>query len=155
MNARVFMPQYLHLLADVCWMQGQVEEGLAAVGEGLEIVERTGARLMEAELHRLQGELLRVAGQEDDARLSLLRAAAVAHWQRAWLFELRARVALVRQLCETGHPEAARRRLARLCGRFAPDLDLPELQEAHALLALLTTPAPPPHLPPAAPPGGG
>ncbi len=64
----------------------------------------------------------------------LLRAAVVAHRQRAHLFELRARVSLARQLRDTGHLETARHGLERLCGRFAPDLELAELQEARALL---------------------
>ena len=154
LGARVLMPYYLYLLADVFLLLGQVEEGLATVGEALALIEETGARLFEAELYRLQGELLRVAGKEEDATLCLLRAAAVAHRQRAHLFELRARVSLARQLRGTGHPEAARRRLERLFRRFEPDLDVPELQEARALLAQLwPTPGSPPRPPRESPPG--
>ncbi|WNG58841.1 protein kinase [Archangium gephyra] len=154
LGARVLMIYYLYLLVDVSLLLGLVDDGLATVGEALGHVEETGARLFEAELHRLQGELLRAAGKETAARQSLLRAAVVAHRQRAWLFELRARVALARQLRDTGHPEAARRGLERLCGRFAPDLELAELQEARALLgSLRSTPGSPPHPPRESPPG--
>ncbi len=154
LGARVRLPYYLYLLSDVSLLLGQVEEGLAQVREALGLVGETRARLFESELHRLQGELLRAAGKEADARLSLLRAVAVAHRQRAWLFELRARVALARQLRDTGHREVARRGLERLCGRFAPDLELPELQEARALLgSLRPTPGSPPHPPRESPPG--
>ena len=154
LGARALMPYYLCLLADVSLLLGQVEEGLAMVKEALGLVEETRVRLFEAELYRLQGELLRVAGKEADARHSLLRAAVISHRQRAWLFELRARVALARQLRDTGHPDAARRGLERLCGRFAPDLEVPELQEARALLtSLRATPGSPPHPPRESPPG--
>jgi len=154
LGARVLLIYHLYLLADVFLLLGQVEEGLATVGKALGHVEETGARLFESELHRLQGELLRAAGKEGDAMLSLIRAAAVAHRQQAHLFELRARVSLARQLRDTGHPEAARRRLVRLCGRFAPDLDLAELREARALLtSLRPTPGSPPRLPRESPPG--
>ncbi|OJT26552.1 hypothetical protein BO221_00460 [Archangium sp. Cb G35] len=154
LGARVLLPYYLYLLADVCVLLGRVEQGLAAAGEALALIEETGVRVFEAELHRLQGALLRMAGREGDAMRSLLRAAVVAHRQRAWLFELRARVALARQLRDTGHPEAARRGLERMCGRVAPDLELAELQEARALLgSLRPTPGSPPHPPRESPPG--
>ncbi|WPB81286.1 protein kinase [Archangium violaceum] len=154
LGAKGYLLYSLYLLADMSLLLGQVEEGLAVVGEALGLVEETGARLFEAELYRLQGELLRVAGKEEDARHSLLRAVVVAHRQRAHLFELRARVSLARQLQDTGHPEAARRGLERLCGRFDPDLDVPELQEARALLgSLRSTPGSPPHPPRESPPG--
>jgi class 3 adenylate cyclase len=156
LGARVLMPYCLYLLADVYALLGQVEQGLSAVREALVIIEETGARVFEAELHRLQGELLRMAGREGDALRCLLRASVVAHRQRAWLFELRARVALARQLRDTGHPDAARRGLERLCGRLAPDLELAELQEARTLLgSLRATPGSPPHPPHGSPPGAG
>ena len=50
--------------------------------------------------------------------------------------------------------QAEARTLERLCGRFAPDLDLAELQEARALLtSLWPTPGSPPRLPRESPPG--
>ncbi|MCY1077257.1 protein kinase domain-containing protein [Archangium lansingense] len=154
LGAKGYLLYSLYLLADLSLLMGQVEEWLAVVGEALGFVEETGARLFEAELYRLQGELLRVAGKEEDARHSLLRAVVVAHRQRAYLFELRARVALARQLRDTGHPDAARLRLERLCGRFAPDLEVPEFQEARALLtSLRPTPGSPPRRPRGSPPG--
>ncbi|MFY0523635.1 hypothetical protein ACN28I_10770 [Archangium gephyra] len=154
LGAKAYFLYSLGLLADVSLLLGQVEEGLARVNEAWGLMEETGERVLEAELHRLQGELLRVAGKEGDAMRSLLRAAVVAHRQRAHLFELRARVALARQLRDSGHPDSARRGLERLCGRFAPDLEVPEFQEARALLASLRpTPGSPPHPPRESPPG--
>jgi predicted ATPase len=47
----------LALLAEAYRKGGQVEEGLAALAEALEFVDRTGERFYEAELYRLKGEL--------------------------------------------------------------------------------------------------
>ncbi|QRN93704.1 protein kinase [Archangium violaceum] len=136
LGSKAFMHYFLGLLADVYLELGRVEEGLSAVEAGLRISEETGARFFEAELHRIHGELLRADGREAEARCCLLRALAVARRQRASLFELRATLALARQP-DMAHPEAAPRRLARLCGRFAPDLDVKELHEARLLLEQL------------------
>ncbi|WP_257459153.1 protein kinase domain-containing protein [Archangium lipolyticum] len=133
LGARSFMHYFLGLLADVYLELGQVREGLSEVEAGLRISEETGARFFEAELHRIHGELLRADGREAEARCCLLQALAVARRQRATLFELRATLALARQR-DRGHPEVALRRLARLQGRFAPDLDVKELHEARLLL---------------------
>ena len=46
------------MLAEVYGSLGQPEAGLAALSEALALVETTGERYYEAELLRLQGELL-------------------------------------------------------------------------------------------------
>jgi hypothetical protein len=48
----------LALLADICRILGRTDEGLVAIGEALDLVNRTGEHFYEAELHRLKGELL-------------------------------------------------------------------------------------------------
>ena len=105
-----------------------------AVHEALGEARETGERSFEAELHRLRGELLRASGREREAQDDFLRARAVAREQGALLFELRATVGLGRLLRDTGRPEAARRLLARVLGRFEADVDSVDLSEARALL---------------------
>jgi predicted ATPase len=51
-------PYFLSILADACWKNGQMEEGLSVVAEALALVNKTGDRHYEAELYRLKGELL-------------------------------------------------------------------------------------------------
>src|SRR5262249_58943228 len=51
-------PEALALLADACGRVGHTTAGLRAVADALEAVHHTGERLSEAELYRLQGELL-------------------------------------------------------------------------------------------------
>ena len=51
-------PQHLALLAGAYGRAGQAEAGLSVLAEAQRLVERTGMRLMEAELCRLRGEML-------------------------------------------------------------------------------------------------
>ena len=44
-------------LAEACEQAERPEEGLTALSEALEVMERTGGRLYEAELYRLHAEL--------------------------------------------------------------------------------------------------
>src|SRR5262249_22815213 len=49
---------HLALLAESLKAGGQIDDGLAGAAEALTVVEATGERFYEAELHRLRGELL-------------------------------------------------------------------------------------------------
>ncbi|MFY9572722.1 MAG: hypothetical protein WAV20_15080, partial [Blastocatellia bacterium] len=49
---------YLVLLADALGAAGQIEQGLEALNEAIEVVARTGEHFYEAELYRIKGELL-------------------------------------------------------------------------------------------------
>ena len=51
-------PYWLALLAEAYGTVGQAEEGLSLLREALVVVEKSGERYWEAELYRLQGELL-------------------------------------------------------------------------------------------------
>ena len=50
-------PYSLALLAEAYGKTGQVEEGLTALAEALDAVDRTRERMYEAELYRLKGQL--------------------------------------------------------------------------------------------------
>jgi predicted ATPase len=51
-------PYFLALLAKAHRKAGQPEEGLAVLAEALVLVNKTGERFYEAELHRLKGTLM-------------------------------------------------------------------------------------------------
>ena len=71
----VSMPRYLAWLAEAYGQVGQVDEGLHLLAEALAVVDTTGERFYEAELHRLHGELLlRQAVPDAPAGRSLLPA---------------------------------------------------------------------------------
>ena len=57
-----FLPHLHGLLAEAHLRSRRVDAGMSAIEEGLGILQRTGERFHEAELHRLRGELLLLAG---------------------------------------------------------------------------------------------
>jgi predicted ATPase len=132
-------PFHLALLAEALARQGRAAEGRAALAEALALSAATGERFWEAELHRLQGELLlppAPAGPPEAgaAEACFRRALAVAGRQQARSLGLRAALSLARLCQRQGRGAEARPLLAEAYGWFTEGLDTPDLQEARALL---------------------
>jgi class 3 adenylate cyclase/predicted ATPase len=129
----------LLLLAEAQGIMGQTAEGLATLAEALAVVERTGDRRDEAELHRLKGEfLLRQAiPSEPQAETCFRQALDVAHRQEAKALELRTAMSLSRLWQHQGKRAEAYELLAPIYSWFTEGLDTADLQEAKALLAAL------------------
>jgi predicted ATPase len=102
------------------------------------VVEETGERYYEAEIHRLKGELLLMQGDEAEAETSFHKAIEVARRQSAKSWELRATVSLCRLWQKQGKVDEARQMLAEIYGWFTEGFDTPDLQEARALLEELS-----------------
>jgi predicted ATPase len=113
---------------------GQPVDGLNCLAEAAQIIETTGERQREAQLHRLRGELLNATGDLSAAEPSFRQAIAVAKLQGAKLFELRASISLARLWCEQDRRREARDLLAPIYGWFTEGFDAPDLKEAKALL---------------------
>jgi predicted ATPase len=101
--------------------------------------DRTGYRAFEAELHRARGEILLKQNPANSALAeeALRTAIAVAKQQGTRSFELRATLALAKLYQSTGRPAEAHAVLAPALDGFAPTKEMPEIAEAHALLAAL------------------
>jgi tetratricopeptide (TPR) repeat protein len=134
LGARLFVPYCLAQVAEMHFLAGQAEAGLAVVAEGLAAVDDTGEGKVEAELYRLRAELLASQGHEAEAEEDWHRALAVARRQQARSWELRATLGLCRLWCRQGKRADARRMLAEIYGWFTEGFDTPDLQEAKALL---------------------
>jgi predicted ATPase len=134
-GAVAFHSYYLAMLAEAYGKAGQIQEGLAALDEGLAYVEKTGERFCEAEIHRLKGGLLLAQGT-DEARVEeqYKQAIEVARGQSARSLELRAVMSLTRLWQKQGKREEGRRVLQEIYGWFTEGLDTEDLQEAKALL---------------------
>jgi len=128
--------EFLVAYADSCLRLGVTDEGVRAVEEALELVAHHHERGVEAELHRMRGELLRQRGalQEPDAMASLERALTVARQQGARGLELRAALAMSRSWYGSGRAEAARRLLGDICSQFTEGAETADLKAAQALL---------------------
>jgi class 3 adenylate cyclase/tetratricopeptide (TPR) repeat protein len=141
-GAQLEQPHFLALLASAYGYARQAQAGLHVLAEALTIMEKTGERCHEAELHRLNGELLlrlsshqldEVGGKEE-ADACFRRAMAVAHDQGARMTELRATLSLVRLQQQGGNGVESRQRLAAIHSAFTEGFDTVELRAAKALL---------------------
>jgi hypothetical protein len=110
---------------------GNVIRAGAELGDAMDFVEQTDERLVEAELHRLHGEILRSSDPTESKR-AMVRAIDVAHEQGAIAFELRARMSLCRLNAETRR--SSRKALGRLIASFEQGRDTPDLVDAIAVI---------------------
>ena len=133
-------PIMLVALAEICGKSGRTEEYLDLVAKGQVMGEQTGWRLMEAELHRIKGELLMVpdSGKAAEAGRCLRTAIDVARRQGARLYELRATTSLARLLRDTNRRDEARAMLAEIYNWFTEGFDTADLKHAKALLEELS-----------------
>jgi class 3 adenylate cyclase/predicted ATPase len=136
-GANLGRPFHLLALAELYGKAGQPEEGLKWLTEAAELVENTGERWAEAEMHRTRGTLLLSTSNHDGVEDSFNRALAVARRQGARFWELRAATCLAELWCDQGKRNEARDLLAPICGWFNEGLDTPDLKKAEAFLRAL------------------
>jgi predicted ATPase len=113
---------------------GRPVEGLKKLREAEELIETTDERSHEAEVHRLEGDLLRALGDQSAAKQSYSRALAVANHQNAKAVELRAATSMARLWRDQGKWDEARELLAPVYTWFTEGFDTLDLKEAKALL---------------------
>jgi predicted ATPase len=133
-------PYYLVFLAEAYGSAGRPEEGLRALAEAQALIRATGERRGEAELHRLNGELLLMGSTPNAIRaeVCLQRALEVARHQQAKSLELRAAMSLSRLWQRQGKRDEARQLLMEVYGWFTEGFETVDLQEAKALLEELS-----------------
>ncbi len=157
-GAELYRPYFLALLAEAYGKVEQAEEGLAVLAEALAVLDKTGERFYEAELHRLKGELtLKQSGvrgpesevsntqhlapsthAEAEVEACFHQAIDIARRQSAKSLELRATTSLARFLDKQGRRDEARRMLAVIYGWFTEGFDTADLKDAKALLEELS-----------------
>jgi predicted ATPase len=135
---------WLAALAEAYGRAGQPQAGLQVLAEAVTLLATTEIRWWEAEVSRLQGELLLhlPSPEVPQAEAAFLRALDVARRQQAKALELRAACSLNRLWHQHGRRQAARDLLAPLCAWFTEGLDTPDMQEARTLLAALESAGP-------------
>jgi predicted ATPase len=137
----LFVPYLYTVLADVCAHLGHTADGLQALAEAQTLVEQHEERCWEAEIARLRGVLLlrQPVPQPEEAETWLRRALDVARRQEAKALELRAATSLSRLWQQQGRRTEARDLLAPVYGWFTEGFDTADLQEAKALLEVLSS----------------
>jgi predicted ATPase len=130
---------HLALLAEALGRSGQAMEGLNFLAESLALVHNNGEAFWEAELYRLQGELLVRRGdgepsERESGETCFRRSLDVARRQQARGLELRAALGASRLYKMQGRTAEARQVLAETYSWFSEGFDTLDLQEARALL---------------------
>lgn len=133
-SARVFRPIHLGQLAVAHALIAERDVGLRLLDEAIQTAGSTGERSFEAELHRLRGELLLVAGNMGDGEVALERALNLAREQQARFWELRAAISLARHWRDQGRHAEVGNLLTPVYETFTEGSDLADLKEARSLL---------------------
>jgi predicted ATPase len=126
----------LAMLAEGWGKEGNFTEGLAVLANALTLVDETGIRFYEPELHRLKGEFLLALDSEKPARAEACfrQAVAIARRQQAKSLELRATMSLARVWQRQGRRAEAHDVLAAVYGMFTEGFTTPDLVDAAALV---------------------
>jgi predicted ATPase len=138
-GAEVRIPAYLGMLGEAYTQAARFADAHQALDEGLAVAEENDDRCHEAELHRLQGELL-LAESPDQAAVaeeSFRRAVETARRQQSKGWELRATMSLARLWQRLGRRDDAHAALAAVYGTYTEGFTTPDLVEARALLESL------------------
>src|SRR5262249_31001517 len=138
-GARIRLPYYLGLLAEVCGRAGYAEEGLAAVDEGMAASREHNERWWNAELHRLRGELLLAGGADTlEPHPAYLLPIKTAPTHQARALKRRFVMSVARLYQQQGRQEEAHALLAQSYATFTEGFDTRDLHEAKALLDQLS-----------------
>jgi predicted ATPase len=102
----------------------------------LAVIEATGERWWQAEVHRIAGDIALMSPERDMAKAEACfdRALAVARAQQAKSWELRGATSVARLWRDQGKSQDARDLLAPVYGWFTEGFDTLDLKQAKALL---------------------
>ena len=134
----LYQPYFLALLAEALGEQGEVTEGLEVLAAALTLVEKTEERWYEAELYRLQGELILQSlsvptpypAPRAEAEACFRKALDITGQQEAKSLELRAATSLARLWQSQGKHQEAHDVLAPVYGWFMEGFDTADLKDA-------------------------
>ena len=122
-------------MADTCLKTGQLDVGLTAIAEAMEMMDKYDERYMEAELYRVKGELLKKKGAAESEVEGLFhKSLEVSRKQQAKMLELRATISLGRLMMKQGKKAEARKMLEKIYAWFTEGFDFPDLKNAKVLL---------------------
>ena len=135
-GATLFMPFYLSHLGRAHAALGQFDEARRSIGEALATLRATGTQWLEADVHRIRGEIALQSPERDEGEAQALfkRALGLARMQQARSWELRAATSLARLWRDQGRGAEARALLAPVYGWFGEGLGTSDLKAARALL---------------------
>jgi class 3 adenylate cyclase/predicted ATPase len=135
-GSRMGEPFYTSLLAEVLLESGQIDDARAAIKDARGRVESTGEKWFEADIHRVEGEII-LRSQPDaatEAEACFDEALRLARARQARSLELRAAIALAGLWQGQGKRDEAVAVLAPVHGWFTEGFGTTDLRAAKALL---------------------
>jgi predicted ATPase len=135
-DAAMWVPYFLTLLAATYGEASQPEAGLRLLDEARTVMDSTQERFYEAEVHRVQGELVLAQGADQHAlaEAGFQHALDIARRQQAKSWELRAAMSLSCLWQQQGKRQEAHDLLAGVYAWFTEGFDTADLQDAKVLL---------------------
>jgi len=135
-GARLWLPIFLALEAEVHAKAGRKDAALQAIDQALATSDETGERWAVAEVLRIKAALLLAAGgaQANEVERLLTRSLEIAQSQKALCWELRTSCDLARFWQAQGRGEDALKLLRSIYGQFTEGLETADLREAKALM---------------------
>jgi predicted ATPase len=138
-GVKMFMPLFFDYSARAYLEAEQFDAARHSIQQATSAVQATGERWIEAEVHRVGGEIALRSPERDlpKAETFFERALAIARQQQAKSWELRAAMSLAHLWRDQGKVQQARELLAPVYGWFTEGFDTRDLKEAKALLGEL------------------
>lgn len=134
-GAKAAVPAMLKIPAEAQRAAGRLAEAKSTIANALSVAAETGQPYFDADLHRLDGDVLRASGGfAEEAASRYHRALAIAREQGARSFELRAATSLARLWREQEDRVAARDLLVPVYATFTEGFTTRDLVDAKALL---------------------
>jgi tetratricopeptide (TPR) repeat protein len=123
------------LMADVLIWAGRWSDAFRLLDETLRRSAHTGVMAFDARLRTSKAAALALDGEIASAEQEFERAIGIARGQLAKMFELQACSGLARLWLSQGRPKEARLLIEPIVAWFTEGLNLPDLQEARAIVA--------------------
>jgi hypothetical protein len=133
-RTHLIYPWIATLYAEALGVAGDPEHGLAILPEAVALMEKTGARIMEAHLYCVKGYLLRQAKLESEAERAFEQSIAVSQRRGLRAQELKAAIGIGEIHRGDGKMVNAAARLKTLYEGFAGEPESPDLHDARLLL---------------------
>jgi len=136
-GGQIVAPLFQGRLAELEAEQMSMEVALTSINRAIELAREGDIRYLDALLHRIRGDILlrRDPAKTAQAEESYLTAIAIAREQGARSFGLQAALKLAKLYQSTSRPVAAHDALAPALEGFSPTPEMPDIEEAQALLA--------------------
>jgi tetratricopeptide (TPR) repeat protein len=132
----LWLPPALLMLADLHSRRGEPLDAKDVLTEALDVSARNGRGLFDAELHRLDGELIAQGPPKvfPEAEAAFQRALTIAREQRAKLWEVRAALSLARLWSRRGLERDARALVSGVYETLTEGFDTPDLRDVRGFL---------------------